>query len=131
MATPIAWLRMLFERLAGRHEPDAGWVEPGNAITRSILSGAAVSIPEVEPSPLVAITAADLDLAEFAEKPIPPLGVEPPLVRPMVAPDWEPVATPTVAVEMPKPRVADFDADADAAEKPAERKRRRWWRRAA
>ena len=132
MASLIEWLRRPFASL-GRHESSSNqWVEPGNAITRSILAGAPIDLPDVEPSPLTSLTADTLDLSAFDEKPIPPLGVEAPFVRPLLAPAWEPIATPTAAAETPRPRVAERDGAGDqGADKAAgERKRRRWWRAA-
>ncbi len=131
MATVLAWLRRALDSLARHDGPEHQWVEPGNAVTRSILAGTLIEIPETEPSPLAPVTAQALDLSAFDEKPIPPLGVEPPLVRPMVAPAWEPVATATTAAETPKPRVAEQDDGEPAAEKAGgDRKKRRWWRAA-
>jgi len=132
MATLIEWLRRAFTSFRRHDSADHHWVEPGNAITRSILAGTPIEIPEVEPSPLAPVTAQSLDLSAFDEKPIPPLGVEPPLVRPLVAPAWEPLATPTTATEAPKPRVAEQDEESApaAAKATGERKKRRWWRAA-
>jgi hypothetical protein len=132
MATLLERLRRVFAPFGQRESANHQWVEPGNAITRAIFAGAPIEIPTVEPSPLAPVTAAGLDLSAFEEKPIPPLGVEPPLVRPMVAPAWEPLAMPTAATETPKPRVTERDEEsAPAAEKATgERRKRRWWRAA-
>lgn len=134
MATLLEWLQRAFASLGlnfRRESAENQWVEPGNAITRTILAGAQIEIPEVEASPLTPVTAEALDLAAFDEKPIPPLGVEPPLIQPQVAPDWEAIPQPTVA-EPPRPKVAEqtpAPAERNTEEAP-ERKKRRWWRAA-
>ncbi len=133
MATLIEWLRRALASLGlkfKRESAENQWVEPGNAITRTILAGSKIEIPEVEPSPIAPVAAGALDLSAFDEKPIPPLGVEPPLIQPKIAPDWEPVPQP-VAAEPPRPKVAEqAPPTGEPAEEAPERKKRRWWRAA-
>lgn len=133
MATLLEWLQRALASLGlkfQRESAESQWVEPGNAITRTILAGSKIEIPEVEPSPLAPVTAEALDLAAFDEKPIPPLGVEPPLIQPQVAPDWEAIPQPTVA-EPPRPKVAEqAPAAGEQAGEEQQRKKRRWWRAA-
>lgn len=132
MATLLEWLQRALASLGlkfQRESTENQWVEPGNAITRTILAGSTIEIPEVEPSPLTPVTAEALDLAAFDEKPIPPLGVEPPLIQPQLAPDWEAIPQPALA-EPPRPKVAEQTPAAGEQAGEEQRKKRRWWRAA-
>ena len=135
MVTLIEWLQRALASLGlkfRRESAENEWVEPGNAITRTILAGTTIEIPAVEPSPLAPVTAETLSLGAFEDKPIPPLGVEPPLIRPLVAPDWEAPIPHSAAAEAPRPKVAEQAPP--PSEQPTaegkERKKRRWWRAA-
>lgn len=124
MASLLDRLRELFRR----QPDDRGWVTPDSDITRAVFAGRGSDLPERE-RPLAVPSMHDLDLAAFDEAPIPPLGVEPPLIEPRVRPDWAPADKPQVETPMVQ-RVAE---QAPEEPKPAEEQRprkRRWWRAA-
>ena len=52
MASPLGWLRALLALFQQRSQaPDHSWVEPGNAITRAVLTGDALIVQAVASAP--------------------------------------------------------------------------------
>ena len=55
MAWMFRWLQHLIAPLPFSREPEAGWIEPSNEITRAVLSAQAITLPQVvedpEPTP--------------------------------------------------------------------------------
>lgn len=55
MAWMFRWLQHLIAWLPFSREPEAGWIEPSNEITRAVLSAQAITLPQVvedpEPTP--------------------------------------------------------------------------------
>lgn len=47
MAWMFRWLQHLIASLPFSREPEAGWIEPSNEITRAVLSAQAITLPQV------------------------------------------------------------------------------------
>lgn len=51
MAWMFRWLQHIIAHLPFSRDPEAGWVEPSNMITRAVLSPTALTLPEVAIEP--------------------------------------------------------------------------------
>lgn len=50
MAWMFRWLQHIIAHLPFSRDPEAGWVEPSNSITRAVLSPTTLALPEVAPA---------------------------------------------------------------------------------